>query len=219
MDSPYLSPGRFIESDDPLIVDFATRTIGDATDETEQALRLFYAVRDDILYDPYQPMDDPRSYSGKAALETGRGWCVPKSALLAACARANGIPARPGYGDVRNHLATPKLLEHIGTDVFAWHSYTELCLNGRWVKCTPAFNRSMCDKFGLKPLDFDGVTDSLFHEFDKAGNRHMEYIRYRGTFADVPFEEILATFRQVFRAAGGGIEGDFQKEAGEDAPA
>lgn len=209
----FLSPGKFIESDDPLIVDYATRTAG-AGDDMERALRLFYAVRDDILYDPYMPLGDPRSYSGKVALETGRGWCVPKSALLTACARAIGIPARPGYADVHNHLATPKLLERMGTDVFAWHSYTELFLNGRWVKCTPAFNKSMCEKFGLKPLDFDGVTDSLFHEFDQAGNKHMEYIRDRGTYADVPFEEIVATFRDIYRAVEMGIEGDFQAEAG-----
>lgn len=115
----YLKPGKFIESDDPVIIAFAQETVGDASSDLDKALKLFYAVRDQVLYDPYMPMDDPKSFSGKAALETGRGWCVPKSALLAACARAVGIKGRPGYADVKNHLAIPKIAESMGADVFA----------------------------------------------------------------------------------------------------
>lgn len=213
--SQYLLPGKFIESDDPAIVEFAHNTIGNVTDELAMSLRLFYKIRDDILYDPYLPMADPSSYSGKVALATGRGWCVPKSALLTACARAVGIHARPGYADVKNHMSTPKMRAVMGSDVFAWHSYTDLFLNGKWVKATPAFNKTMCDRFGLKPLDFDGKTDSLFHEFDQAGNQHMEYIKERGTFQDVPFDKIIATFSKTYKKVDWGIKGDFQKEAGQ----
>jgi hypothetical protein len=113
-----------------------------------------------------------------------------------------------------NHLATEKLLERMGSDIFAWHSYADIWLNGKWVKATPAFNISMCEKFGLKPLAFDGHNDSLFHEYDQAGNRHMEYILDRGTYADVPFDEIVTTFRGLYRAVLLGIEGDFQAELG-----
>ncbi|MEK9595700.1 MAG: transglutaminase family protein [Rhodospirillaceae bacterium] len=209
----YLAAGRFIESDDPLIIEFAERTAGSG-DQLTQVLRLFHAVRDDILYDPYVPMGDRSSYSAKATLTNGRGWCVSKAALLTACCRVIGVPARPGYADVMNHLATEKLLERMGSDIFAWHSYADIWLNGKWVKATPAFNISMCEKFGLKPLAFDGHNDSLFHEYDQAGNRHMEYILDRGTYADVPFDEIVTTFRGLYRAVLLGIEGDFQAELG-----
>jgi transglutaminase-like putative cysteine protease len=211
--SQYLLPGKFIESDDPAVIEFANHTIGNETDETGRVLRLFYRVRDDILYDPYLPFNEPSSYSAKVALETGRGWCVPKSALLTACARVIGVPARPGYADVVNHMTTPKMRKSMGTDVFAWHSYTELYLKGKWVKATPVFNKSMCDKFGLKPLDFDGETDSLFHEFDKTGNKHMEYIKDRGTYQDVPFDKIIKSFARTYKNMDQGIKGDFQKEA------
>ena len=73
----------------------------------------------------------------------------------------------------------------------------------------------MCEKFGLKPLEFDGATDSLFHEFDQAGNLHMEYIKERGTYQDVPFEEIVATFAACYKQVDWGIDGDFQQEAGQ----
>lgn len=211
-DSEYLKPGKFIESNDPAIMAFAREAIGEASDDVEKAKKVFYAVRDGLLYDPYLPLDDPKSYSAKVALETGRGWCVPKSALLTACARSVGIKARPGYADVRNHLATPQLIERMGTDVFAWHSWTEFLLNGKWVKATPAFNKSMCDKFGLKPLEFDGETDSLFHEFDTAGNRHMEYIKERGTYQDVPIDLMRKTFAEIYKGAKNNIKGDFQDE-------
>jgi transglutaminase-like putative cysteine protease len=221
MDETYLSPGRLIESEEPAVVAFAAETVGDETDPTQKALKLFYAVRDEVRYDAYLPLADIKSYSGKEALATGSGWCVSKAALLAACARALGIPARPGYADVRNHMATSKLSKALGTDVFFWHSYCELQLNGRWIKCTPTFNKSLCDKFGLKTLDFDGEIDSLFHAFDKSGNKHMEYIRDRGHFTDVPYEDILATFRSKYlnmqdSLLENGIKGDFEVDAGLD---
>ena len=102
----------------------------------------------------------------------------------------------------------------MGSDIFAWHSYAEIWLDGAWVKATPAFNSSLCDKFGLKPLELDGRNDSLFHEFDRAGNRHMEYIRDRSHFSGVPIDQILETFRGIYKSVFLGIEGDFQAEAG-----
>lgn len=213
----YLQPGDFVNSDDPAVIAFTHETIGDARDQMDQALRLYYRIRDDIRYDPYLPLGKRTSYTAVDCLKSGRGWCVPKAALYAACARVLGIPARPGYADVRNHMATRKLLDAIGTNVFYWHSYCELYLNGKWVKATPSFNESLCDKFGIKPLEFDGVNDSLFHEFDRAGNRHMEYLHYRGTYADVPFNEIVATFRNRYKNLADqlddGIDGDFLAEA------
>ena len=214
----YLEPGEFVNSDEPTVIAFAQETVGAATGNVDRALKLFYRIRDEIIYDPYLPLGLRSSYTALDCLESGRGWCVPKSALLAACARVVGVPARCGYADVRNHLATQKLLDAIGTDVFYWHSYCDLYLGGKWVKATPAFNKSLCERFGLKPLDFDGVNDSLFHEFDQSGNRHMEYLHYRGTYADVPFTDIVDTFRERYTGLSAqlreGIDGDFQAEAG-----
>ncbi len=91
---------------------------------------------------------------------------------------------------------TPR--ELMGTDVFYYHGYTELFLGDRWVKATPAFDRSLCERFGVRPLDFDGREDSLFHPLDVAGRRHMEYVGNRGAFADVPVALILETFNRCY---------------------
>ncbi len=211
----YLKPGRFADSDSGEVIEFARAKAAGAGTDLDKTLNLFYAVRDEIRYDPYVKYGDPASYQGSVALDRKRGWCVAKSALFVASLRSLGIPARPGYADVKNHLATPRLLEALGSDIFYWHSYSEVFLEGRWVKATPVFNKALCDRFGLKALDFDGRHDSLFHEFDQAGNRHMEYIHDRGDFVDVPFDDIIATFRSEYRPELlGGIEGDFQAEAG-----
>ena len=194
LDPAFLKPGRFVESDAAPIVDFARSCVGNAEAPIDMAVRLYYAVRDSVLYDPYQAYAHHDAYSARVALERGRGFCIAKAALLAACARAVAIPARLGFADVRNHLATPRLIEMNGSDVFGWHGYTELWLEGKFVKTTPAFNLSMCHRFDVTPLEFDGHSDSILHPYDRKDRRHMEYLVYRGTYTDVPVEEIIATF-------------------------
>ena len=211
----HLAPGRLIDSDAPVIRDYASSHAGEGDDVT-RAIRLYYAVRDDLRYDPYDIDYSPAGFSASHTLARGKGFCITKAAVLAAVARAAGIPARLGYADVRNHLATPRLIEQMGTDLFIFHGYTDLWLEGRWVKATPAFNIQLCEKFGVLPLEFDGHTDSIFHPHDAEGRRHMEYVRDRGTYDDVPYEEILATFREIyprFDYASAGASGDFEAEA------
>ena len=216
LDPAFLEPGRFVESDAPAVVDFARSSVGDAKAPIDMAVRLYYAVRDSVLYDPYQAYARDEAYSGRVALDCGRGFCVAKAALLAACARAVGISARLGFADVRNHLATPRLLEMNGSDVFRWHGYTDLWLDGKFIKATPAFNLSMCQRFDVMPLEFDGRNDSILHPYDRNDRRHMEYLTDRGTYADVPVEKIIATFREScprVLEAEGFRGGDFAKEA------
>jgi hypothetical protein len=88
----------------------------------------------------------------------------------------------------------------MGTDLFVYHGFTELWLEGKWVKATPAFNLELCRKFRVKPLEFDGRSDSIFHPFDADDRRHMEYLRERGSFADVPVAEIQRVFRESYPA-------------------
>jgi len=218
--APYLQPTACVESTAPAVLAFTTRVTDGATTARERAIRLFYAVRDEIRYDPYGLVLTHDSLRATAVLERGAGFCIAKAVVLAAGARASGIPARLGFADVRNHLTTERLRTQMGTDVFMFHGFTELHLDGRWVKATPTFNRSLCDRFGVKPLEFDGKTDSVLHPFDAAGQRHMEYIRDRGTHADVPLEEIRAAFAEHYpgMAAGYTAEGDFEREAGTDRP-
>ncbi len=204
-----LAATPLLDAEHPAVRDFAARHARGA-DHRERAVALNLAVRDGFRYDPYRVDLRPEGMRASAVLAAGHGWCVTKAALLVAACRAAGIPARPGYADVRNHLSTERLRRTMGTDVFVWHGYADIWLEGRWVKATPAFNRELCERFGLLPLDFDGRSDSLYHPYDRAGNRHMEYVRQHGVFDDLPLACIVADFAVAYPqlAAGTGSAGD-----------
>jgi transglutaminase-like putative cysteine protease len=161
-----------VEADHPSVQAYSLRH-GAGEDDVAKAVSLYYAVRDGIRYDPYTCSADIETLKASYTLDLGRGWCVSKAILLAACCRASEIPARLGFADVRNHLATARLRELMKTDIFYWHGYTSIFLLGKWVKATPAFNIQLCEKFRLKPLEFDGKEDSIYHPFDMEGNKHM----------------------------------------------
>jgi transglutaminase-like putative cysteine protease len=192
-DSNALAPATMVDSDHPAIIAFA-REHAHGADARERAVALYYAVRDGLRYDPYRIDLSVQGMKASTALANGYGWCVPKAALLAAACRASDIPARVGYADVRNHLSTERMRQNMGSDLFVWHGYTDLWLDGAWVKATPAFNIELCERFGLLPLEFDGRADSIYHAFDRAGNRHMEYVAQHGSFDDVPLQRILGAF-------------------------
>lgn len=194
----YLQPTSIVNFDSPDVAAFACSKSGDSDDPREQAIRLFYAVRDRIRYDPYALDLSVKGLRASTTLSVGRGWCVSKAVLLAACCRLKGIPARLGFADVRNHLSTARMREAMKTDVFFWHGYTSILLDGVWIKATPAFNVELCEKFRIRPLEFDGRNDSIYHPFDLDGNRHMEYLAYRGEFADVPIDLIKETFLKEY---------------------
>jgi transglutaminase-like putative cysteine protease len=219
----YLAPAICIDSDHPDVIAYANEHAGEGGD-VERAVRLYYAIRDGFLYDPYGVEVTDYGMKASTVLKRGAGFCITKAALLAACCRVIGIPARLGFADVRNHLATQKLLDQLGTDLFVYHGFAELFLEGKWVKATPAFNLSLCEKFKVKTLEFDGHEDSILQAYDQAGNRHMEYVRDRGSRADVPVAEILASFVETYpgvydRPLEEADAGSFEREAASESAA
>ena len=196
-----LRPTFFLDFDQPEVADYAAETTKAASSPRERAIALFYAVRDGIRYDPYSISASREDYRASAVLRATSAYCIPKAVLLAASTRAVGIRTRLGFADVRNHLASEKLLARQGTDLFIYHAYVEMWLEHRWVKATPAFNVELCQRFGVLALDFDGEHDALFHEYSVDGHRHMEYVAFRGVYDDLPFEEIMGAFAEMYGPA------------------
>lgn len=201
-DPSFLAPGRFVDSDHPDVVAFAREACEGASSGRERAARLFRAVRERLRYDPYSVSLDPADYVASTILHRDRGYCIPKAVLLCAAARAIGIPARLGFSDVKNHLSTETLRKAMGgSDLFVFHGYVELWIDERPVKATPAFNASLCERFGVPPLELDGEHDALLQAYDGQGRRHMEYVRDRGLYLDLPFDEILRAFAETYAGA------------------
>src|SRR5678815_3826435 len=59
-----------------------------------------------------------------------------------------------------SHLTSPRLAETMGTDLFVYHGFTEFRIEGKWLKCTPAFNLELCRRFRVKPLEWDGASEA-----------------------------------------------------------
>lgn len=186
----HLSPTFYIDSDHTSVVEFAQRAVEGCATEREKAVALYLAVRDGLWYDPYNIRLEPHEMRASAVIGRGRGYCGEKATVLAAVARAVGIAARLEFADVKNHISSPRLVEHLRSDVFAFHGLTQLFVDGKWVKATPAFNKELCAKFNVAPLDFNGMDDSVFHEFD-GGKKFMEYLHQHGTFDDLPREYFI----------------------------
>jgi transglutaminase-like putative cysteine protease len=197
-DSCYLTPTNIIDSDHKVVREFARDAVGNLTDPVEMAVKLYLTVRDRIRYDPYSPFYLPEHYRAGYVLKRGRSFCVPKASLLCAVGRASGIPSRVGLATVRNHLATKQLIDFLGTDLFVSHGFVEFYLEGKWVKATPAFNRELCLRHHVAPLEFNGRDDSLFQPFNSENQKFMEYIRLEGIFADIPVEHILTGWKQAY---------------------
>ncbi len=184
------------------------------SDPVERARLLYRAVRDGIRYDPYIDYTDPETYRASSVLAKGHGYCVGKASLYVALCRASGIPARLGLADVKNHLATPRLLETVGTDVFAYHGYVEVMPGREWVKATPTFNVSLCEKLGVPPLEFSGESDALLQPFDASGREFMSYVAQHGTFFDVPAKFLIGEMMRLYPklCRPGGLRGNMEEE-------
>lgn len=193
-----LRPGKFVDSDHPDVVAFARRTSEGATTDHERAALLFRAVREHPRYDPYTLSSNPDDYKASSVLHRDGAYCIPKAVLLCAAARALGIPARLGFADVKNHLASPKLLAMLGSDLFIFHGYVEMWLDGHPIKATPAFNAALCARFGVPALELLPGQDALLQAFDGQGRLHMEYVRQRGLYDDLPLDEILTEFDALY---------------------
>jgi transglutaminase-like putative cysteine protease len=191
-----LTPTFFIDYDSPLISRVVTELA--KAHPHDMARAVFNFVRDAIPYNPYAPFYSPEHYRASETLKRGEGFCVQKAVPLAALARASGIPARLVFADIRNHLMTAKLWNMMRTDLFAFHGYDELYLDGTWVKVTPTFDSAMCKRLGLRVVEFDGHNPAIFHSHDLNGRLHIEYVTDHGVFDDLPFQTILNGFRHAY---------------------
>lgn len=201
--APYLEPNAFVDSDHPAILAFA-REHAAGLPPREAAVALYDVIRDGWRYTPWNVTLTPDGFRASlVVMRTPRqGHCIDKALLLAASCRALGIPARLHFANVRNHIGTAKLEEQLGTDLLVFHGYTEIWLDGRWVAATPAFNKALCERLGVPPLAFDGVNDSVFQEHDRGG--FMEYVDDHGTHAGIPFDDMIAAWKQHYPAVAEG---------------
>jgi len=194
----YLKPTPYIDCETKSIKEKARDLTKGQENITDKAKRLFYFVRDEIKYNPYSPFHLPEHYRASNILDRGGGYCVQKAVLLATLARAAGIPARLRFADIRNYILPEKLAKEMGTNLFTYHGYDELYIEGKWVKATPAFDIKMCQENQIIPVEFDGKNDATFHSHNRDGKLHIKYFNDYGHYQDVPLDEILEAWVKAY---------------------
>ncbi len=196
----YLTPTYFINYEHLDVQLFIKKYSNPDLSIKEQVVAYYFAVRDLFRYDAYDLNLEPLSFRASTMVNKieKKGNCIEKSILFAACTRFIGVPTRLSFSNVCNHIGTQQLEAYLGTNVLVFHGFVELLLEGRWVKATPAFNKELCDKLNVSPLDFDGETDSIFQEYDKQGGQFMEYLHDYGVFHDFPFDMFVRELKQYY---------------------
>ena len=195
----YLQSTFYLDAATPSVREFARQAAGTESTDVGRAVKLFYAVRDGVRYDPFSMRLDPAIYVASKVLTAKSAYCIPKAILLAAAARSLGIPCAIGLSDVVNHLTTEKLKALMGgSTYFMHHGYAVMFLEGRWVKAAPAFNIELCSRFSVLPTEFDGHSDAIFQPYDAQHRRHMEYVKDHGCWSDFPYDKVETDFRAFY---------------------
>lgn len=187
-------------------LDFSVDTIQELIEEFrsgrihDQIGGLFLKIRDGWRYNPYKISGKKEHYRASEIVKQQEGHCVDKSVLFVAGLRALGIPARLRLAKVINHIAAERLTEKLGTHYITPHGISEVYANGHWYKASNAFNQSLCDKYNVDALYFDGTKDAMIQPYNRDDNKYMEYVEDYGSFEDVPFDFILSTFKENYPA-------------------
>lgn len=190
----YLEPTYFIDFDNPEVQAFAEENSDKKKSAKENAIELFYAVRDGFKYNPYVLDLRKEGLKASSLLKKNNGYCIEKALLLAATARFVGIPSRLSFYIVANHIATGRIEKVLKTNKLVFHGATEFYLDGKWLKVTPAFDARLCHHLGVATLEFNGTEDAIFQQFDVKGNAFMEYLHSYGDFADLPYQLAISEF-------------------------
>ena len=187
----YQQTTYFYNFDHPQVAGFVSQNTDPSISKKENAVRLFYAIRDGWEYRAEQIFFKKEKWRASEILQRPKGHCLDKANLLITCLRAIGIPARLHLVKVKNHIAAEKVMERFKTDELTPHAFAEVFLEGKWVAATPTFNKELCEKLNVDPLEWDGGSDALFQQFSRSGNQFMEYLDDYGVFEDLPFEFVF----------------------------
>jgi len=153
MGTGYLDKTFFIDCDHLSVKEKSNELTANMEDARDKAIRLFYFVKDEIRYNIFTLRSTDACFKASHVLARREGYCVQKAVLLAALARAAGIPARLRFAEIRAHLTSPEIVAQRGSNVFLSHGLTDLQINGRWVKA----NYGAVARIEVMPEDFEKV--------------------------------------------------------------
>ncbi|WP_419212776.1 transglutaminase-like domain-containing protein [Maribacter sp. X9] len=194
----YLESTYYFDFENDAVQKLITGLKESALSNKEKTIRIYTEVRDKWKYDPYTISLLKEKYRSSHIAQKQTGNCIEKSILLISCLRALGIPARLHLGKVKNHIAVERLIEKFGSNELTPHGMVSVYINSKWLKMSPAFNKSLCKKLNVDPLDFDGENSSFLQPYNSEGTRFMEYLDDYGYFEDVPVDFMIKNIKEHY---------------------
>ncbi len=176
-----------IDADHPAVKAQAIALTSGLTAPAEKAEKLFYFVRDAIIYNFAPQLRDRSDWRASATLARGQGFCQQKAVLLTALARAVGIPSQVAF----QHLRDDKLLgtryePYMPGGILPFHGLSVLYLDGRWLWEDATIDTTLCRRRGYRPVRFNPVGHALLPSTDLAGKPHFHFLEQFGPYPDLP---------------------------------
>jgi len=193
----YTKATYFYDFNNPVIQEII-EPFRDLLTEQEKIKQLYLRIRDGWRYNAYSIGSTPNHYTASYIATKVNAHCIDKAVLLVTCLRALDIPARIRLAKVSNHIAAERLIEIMGTNELTPHGLAEVFHNDKWVKCSPTFNRELCERYNVAPLEFDGTEDSILQEYNNDDKKFMEYLEDYGHFEDLPLAFIANKFKEYY---------------------
>ena len=197
MNSTYLKETFFLDYSSAEIQDLVAE-FRQLPSDKEKIEKLYLKVRDGWRYNAYTIGLTDEHYKASTIIGKHEAHCIDKAILYISVLRALNIPARLRLAKVSNHIAAERIEAKLGTNELAPHGLVDVFFEGQWRKCSPAFNKELCDMYNVEVLDFDGTEDSILQEYNKDSKKFMTYLEDYGHFDDVPLANIKAIFKDHY---------------------
>jgi hypothetical protein len=168
----YLQASPIVDINDSRIKRLAKRAVKgqDTPAEKADALRKFVTE-----YIEHKSMDVGFATASEVA-RTQTGDCTEHGVLLAALARAAGLPARGVSGIVE----VPEGYLDGDKHAFGYHMWTQVFIGGQWVDIDGALRQTDCDPthiaITLMPLNEEGMIDSLLSLVPLLGRLELKIV-------------------------------------------
>jgi hypothetical protein len=132
-DDANIRASRYVQADDPDIMEKAQEIVGGVTEPARQVALLADWVYKEIEKRPVIGLPDALT-----TLRNGRGDCNEHAALFAALARSLNIPTAIAAGVT------------LQNDAFYYHAWNEVCLDGQWISLDTTVNQLPADLYHIR---------------------------------------------------------------------
>lgn len=184
---PCTDPTDVIASGHPDIIACTHQVTVGCTSEFDRARAIFTFVRDEIRYNFTPILLERDDWHAANTLQRGDGFCQQKAVLLAALARAAGIPSAIGFQHLRDHkLLQTRYEEALPEGIIPYHGLTYLWLDGAWRIADATLDAGLCRRRDYRLVELQPDEHARLPKTDQHGAPHFDILNEFGPYPDLP---------------------------------